>query len=288
MSRPAIAKTKSKVPDSLGIKKDVRRIPASRTGSTTKTPTTTPTDDGRWPSINSKPSPLMTKSLRGILPHESTLKSHRLNALVETNKTLEKYATLPRRRTTADSIKDLKAKSVSRENSITRSSLLRSRIGRDSAVLKTLPPYPRRKPTTRIKIYHETSCQTALTCTDIEKAFSGEAVSPSSPLDVEKSDRDVQVDMRLLDIEKLQDELKQAKEKCENLTKTLGEEREKSKKIESELKEQKSEKESLQKELQQNTERVLAILGGENNYGNNGNWCSKHLFSQLNHFSIFR
>lgn len=209
----------------------------------------------------------MTRSLRGILPHDGTPKSLRLSALAETNKTLEKYATLPRRKTTQDSIKDLKIKSVSRENSVTRSSLLRSRIGRDNPVLKTLPPYPRRKQTPKIKIYHEISSQTALTCNDIEKAFSGEVISPSSPLDTEKLEKEIQVDMRFLDLEKLQEELKQTKEKHENLTKTLQEEREKNKKLECELKGEKSEKESLRKELQQNTERVLAILGGHSNCG---------------------
>lgn len=262
----------------MNFKNEARRTPTSRGGNsstiTTKTPSSTPTDDGRWPSVNSKPAPLMTRSLRGILPHDSTPKSLRLSALAETNKTLEKYATLPRRKTnnTVDSIKDLKVKSVSRENSVTRSSLLRNRIGRDNSVLKTLPPYPRRKQTPKIKIYHEISSQTALTCTDIEKVFSGEAVLPSSPLDVEKLEKDVQVDMRLLDVERMQDELKLAKEKHENLMKTLQEEKERNQKLECELKGEKSEKESLQKELEQNTERVLAILGGQSNYGSNGKY----------------
>lgn len=210
----------------------------------------------------------MTRSLRGILPHDGTPKSLRISALAETNKTLEKYATLPRRRPTSDGIKDLKVKSVSRENSVTRSNLLRSRIGRDNAVLKTLPPYPRRKQTPKIKIYHEISSQTALTSLDIDKAFSGEAVSPSSPLDVEKLEKDVQVDMRLLDVERLQEELKQAKEKHDSLAKNLQEEKEKNKKLECELKEEKSEKESLQKELQQNSERVLALLGSNGKLSN--------------------
>lgn len=258
------------MPDNLNIKKDIRRTPVSRGNSSTKTPSSTPTDDGRWPSINSKPAPLMTRSLRGILPHDSTPKSARINSLAETNKTLEKYATLPRRRTVTESIKDLKVKSVSRDNSVTRSSLLRSRIGRDSGVLKTLPPYPRKKSMPKTKIYHETCSQTALTCTDIERALSGEAVSPADPSDVEKLDRDVQVDMRLLDLEKLQEELRQTKEKYDIIVKTLKDEKVKNQKLEEELKEQKSEKEGLQKELKQNTERVLAILGGENNCINGG------------------
>lgn len=259
--RSNTTKTKTKVPYGLNLKNDSRKTPESRGSSTSKTPTSTPTDDGRWPSVNSKPAPLMTRSLRGILPHEGTPKPAKLSLLAETNKTLEKYATLPRRRSARDSAKDLKVKSNSRENSATRSSVFRNRIGRDSPALKTLPPYPRRKQTPKTKIYHEISSQTALTCSDIEKAFSGEAVAPSSPLDVEKVEKDVQVDMRLLDLEKLQEELKQAKEKYDSLAKHLQEEKEKNTQLECELKGEKSEKESLQKELQQNSERVLALLG---------------------------
>lgn len=63
-------------PDSLNLngsnKKESKRcVSVSRPNATPKTPT-----DGRWPSVNSKPAPLMTRSLRGILPNsEKTTKA---------------------------------------------------------------------------------------------------------------------------------------------------------------------------------------------------------------------
>lgn len=275
--------TKPKPPDNLSVKKDVKRTQLVRSNSTNKTPVVTPTDDGRWPSVYSKPAPLMTRSLRGMLPNDATPKSLRVSTLTETNKTLEKYATLPRRRKekSADNLKKLQTKPLTRENSIARSSLFRSRNPRETAVLKTLPPYPRRKQTPKIKIYHETCSQTALTSTDIEKFFAGESVSPTNPHDIDKAEKDVQVDMRLLDVEKLQEELKQANEKYEGLLKSYDEQTEKLRIAEEELKGEHLEKEGLKNELTQNTERVLAILSGQNSYGSNGKYKTLIIINRI-------
>lgn len=269
--KPVTLKTKTKPTDNSGGRKDARHTPVSRTTPVTRTPASTPTDDGRWPSVNSKPAPLMTRSMRGILPQETASRSSRLSTWGESSRALEKYATLPRCRKEklTESIKPHKVKSVTRENGAWRTGLCRSKFVGDEVAVKSLPPYPR-KQTPKIKIYHETSSQTAFTLSDIEKAFAGETVSPSSLSDAEKIDKDIQVDTMTLDLEKVQEEIKQTKKKYEAASKLLRELQDKCRTTENELKEERLEKKSLSKELQQNTERVLAILSAENVCGSAG------------------
>lgn len=119
----------------------------------------------------------------------------------------------------------------------------------------------------KTKIYHEICVQTALTMSDVEKAFSGFCVPPKSPVDVEKIDKDVQVDMRARDVEKLQEQLKKLNEKYEGLCTKHKAQSEKLRETEDRLKEECLEKQGLKEELQNNSQRVLAILGGENSVG---------------------
>uniref|UniRef100_V5GQJ5 Uncharacterized protein n=1 Tax=Anoplophora glabripennis TaxID=217634 RepID=V5GQJ5_ANOGL len=237
-------------------KKETKKSTSTRNGSGTRTPSSTPTDDGRWPSINSKPAPLMSRSLKAQIDLKSRISP------MDT-KTIEKYATLPRRRKekSADSIKDQR-KATSRENSMHRIALRKS--SRETTPSKMTSSLYLPKSKQKTKIYHEICVQTALTLSDMEKAFSGFSVPPKSPIDVEKTDKDVQVDMRARDIEKLQDQLKKLNEKYEGLCSKHKAQSEKLKETEERLKEERLEKEGLKEELQNNSQRVLAILGGDN------------------------
>lgn len=238
-------------------KKEAKKSTSTRTVSGTRTPSTTPTDDGRWPSINSKPAPLMSRSLKAQI---ETSKS-RMSPMDA--KTIEKYATLPRRRKekSADNIKDQR-KPTSRENSMHRIALRKS--SRETTPSKMTGSLYLPKSKQKVKIYHEICVQTALTLSDMEKAFSGLSVPPKSPVDIEKTEKDVQVDMRARDVEKLQEQLKKLTEKYEDLCSKHKEQSEKLKETEERLKEESLEKEGLKEELQNNSQRVLAILGGEN------------------------
>ncbi|KAJ8918872.1 hypothetical protein NQ315_011164 [Exocentrus adspersus] len=207
----ALAKKETKKPSSTST----RNIPNSRT------PSSTPTDDGRWPSINSRPAPLMSRSLK-VQVESSKQKMSPMDT-----KTIEKYATLPRRRKekSADNIMDQK-KPSSRENSMHRIALRKS--SRETTPSKIIP------------------------------------TPPKSPIDVEKCHKDVQVDMRLRDVEKLQDQLKKMNEKYEDLCTKHKIQSEKLKETEERLKEECLEKDGLKEELQNNSQRVLAILKEEN------------------------
>ncbi|KAJ8964520.1 hypothetical protein NQ314_004815 [Rhamnusium bicolor] len=231
----------------------------TRNSSGTRTPSSTPTDDGRWPSINSKPAPLMSRSLKAQI-EMSKPKITQMDT-----KTIEKYATLPRRRKekSADSIKDQK-KPSSRENSMHRLALMK-KSSRETTPSKMTNSLYLPKNKQKIKIYHEICVQTALTMSDVEDALSGVMVPPKSPVDIEKCDRDVQVDMRARDIEKLQEQLKRVNEKYETLCNEHKIQTEKLKETEAKLKEERFEKDGLREELQNNSQRVMAILGGENN-----------------------
>lgn len=261
-------KTPSKsraVPDNLPLsfnKKETKKT-ASRGSSSTRTPTGTPSDDGRWPSVNSKPAPLLAKTPRA----ETPIKSRLSHVVDNKNNTLEKYATLPRRRKekSADNINDVK-RTLSRENSANRSSTLRRQI----TPQKTLPPYPRKKAIPKTKIYHEISIQTALTNSDIEKALSGVAVNPSHPQDTEKCDKEIQADRSYEELEKVKEQHNKLNELYEKLKTEHEETRKKLLDTEERLNGEIIEKNGLKEELRQNTERVLAILGGDENISKEG------------------
>ncbi|KAK4875641.1 hypothetical protein RN001_012063 [Aquatica leii] len=114
------------------------------------------------------------------------------------SKALEKYATFPRRRKekSADNLHDINKDSNPNKATVKRQSL----------TPRSLPRYPRKKSIPKTKIYHEVGMQTALTQRDIEKAFSGVAVNPAQPQDVETCDKHVQVDRNIEELDKLQEQ----------------------------------------------------------------------------------
>lgn len=284
LTKSLTTRTKT-APDSLSlhqisVKKDTKKNNNNNTtkqNTTTKTtPSITPTDDGRWPSIHSRPAPSLTRSFRGLIPNDTPPARNRLQSS-EAKNTLEKYGTLPRRRKekSADSIRELQRRPNSRDSSTSRSNpitALKKQNSREGTPAKSLPPYPRKRTATKTKIYHEISVQTAWTVSDIEKALAGLVVSPNDPKDAEKIDRDVQVDCGKEELLKAQEDLKEMKEKYERLVEEMGVERKMLEEIEQRLKEERVEKDGLKEELRRNTDRVLAILGGDGNVvENDGN-----------------
>lgn len=260
------AKTPSKtrtVPDNLPLansnKKDNLKKTAIKGNPINRTPIATPSDDGRWPSINSKPAPLLAKNVRS---EQKRLLTNNNSEIPKSN-ALDKYATLPRRRKerSAESIKELKKQS-SRESSLGRTSSFRKQILKDTPQ-KTLPPYPRKKPTPKIKIYHETSIQTALTINDIEKAFNGLTVQPLQPQDVEKHDKEIQADRKDEEFDKMQEQHNKLTELYEKLKVQYDEQKKLYLETEEKLKCELIEKDGLKEELRQNSDRVLAILAND-------------------------
>ncbi|XP_023024133.2 microtubule-binding protein cornetto [Leptinotarsa decemlineata] len=239
----------------------------TRTPSNSRTPSTTPTDDGRWPSVNSKPAPLMSRSLKGQLDSPKQ-KISQLDA-----KTIEKYATLPRQKKEkkSENVKDVK-KNSSRENTLHRMAL-NKKSSRDNTPSKMTNSIFLSKNKQKIKIYHECCIQTALTMTDVENALSGVMINPKSPKDSEKCDRDVQADLMTREMENLQEKLSQLNEKYESLQNEHKLQTEKLNETELKLRDEIIQKEGLQQELQINSQRVLAILGGDGevNLGSDNN-----------------
>lgn len=268
---------KKAVPNSLLLnsgKKIGRAVPVGKIpqAKTTCKLAATPTDDGRWPSVHSKPAPLMTRSARCILPGECGDKAKKVEEKKKEARTVEKYATLPRRRKER-SAEDL-AEGKAREHSASRhpkpllktlKDTLRSESvdskpkSEQKPRLKASPskqtPFAiRRKTAVKTKIYKETSSQTLLTRSDIENALPGLSVNPPRSEELEK--------------------LTQQHELLNELYRKLSLEFEKQKlqleETEGKLKEERTEKEGLEVELRKNTERVLAILGDKPNEENGG------------------
>lgn len=254
------------VPNNLTLsitKKEGKSKPStSRASSTTRTPITTPTDDGRWPSINSKPAVSMGKAVRGLFTGEA---SKRNNTTNNKSSTLEKYATLPRRRKeNVENLKENKSTTI-KENNLNRNNVIKKQTSRESSTPKSLPPYPRKKNVPKTKIYHEISIQTALTQTDIEKALSGITFQPTSPQDVEKVVKEIQVDIKLKETEQLKEKIKTLSEHNEKLKEEFKIQSKNCCDLDERLKYEKLDNERLKEELKQNTERVLAILGNDGN-----------------------
>lgn len=244
----------------LSTKKDSKRPSSARTPSTTRTPQVTPTDDGRWPSVNSKPAPLMARSLKGAIDPTKPKPITQMET-----KTIEKYATLPRRKKekSAESIKDPPKKTNSRESSSNRLSVSKKLPSRETTPSKYSMYTNKAKQ--KVKIYHETSIQTALTMTDVEKALNGEVVTLKDPNEREKCHAEVQVDMSQKELEKLREQVRLMTEKFEHLQGDYKAQTEKLKETEDKLKAEALEKEGLKQELETNTQRVLALLGNDNN-----------------------
>ncbi|XP_053690139.1 uncharacterized protein LOC128738788 [Sabethes cyaneus] len=269
-------------PDSLptGIKEGspvIQRINLSRTPSVTRgrTPIGTPTDDGRWPSVGGKGNAASRCNGRAgsTAPDGISIKT-RVGTLALEGKPsspLDKFGTLPRRRRER-SAEDLKAGSP-RSDSMTRDqnrmtmSLIKKlpSTTRQETPVKTIPNYPRlasvtRKLVQKTKIYHETSVQTAITCKDVEDAFNGKAKDIRVDA-VEKCQKATQSDIRDKEMEKLEEKVKKLTTEYTALMTKHSEKSQLVTSLEQKLLKEREEKLAAQKELQNNSERVLGMLG---------------------------
>ncbi|RZF34358.1 hypothetical protein LSTR_LSTR008897 [Laodelphax striatellus] len=200
-------------------------------------------DDGRWPSSFSKShqvnlpkssrqslvSSISIQDTKKISSPQSLMSTSFCQMLLDssTNNTLDKYATLPRRRRKSAENLSLPPNINSREPSLNRTASLRRKhlaamnatgSSSPSPPVKTMPPYPGSggRAKTRTKIYHETSVQTSLTSADLEDALAG-----SPPVDVhtrvEVQHREVQVDRRIEAVERLEAQLKNMQQEIDKL-----------------------------------------------------------------------
>ncbi|XP_030768385.1 myosin-15-like [Sitophilus oryzae] len=254
-SRTSIASSRSKpVPNNLDLnrKDSVRKTQGPRSMPPTclsRTSTqATPTEDNRW---SSKTSSAMTRSLRVNTEHKSRI-SH------TDSKTIEKYATLPRRKKEKDKVTDEK-KVLNPSTTINKKS---SKENTPSRMFSSLY-VPKNKAKT--KIYHEMNIQTALTMCDINKALNGAMVSPKDPQDIDQCTKEVQVDIHSKEMEKLKNQLRNLTEKYDSLLSQHKDQTEKLNETESRLKAETLEKKGLREELNNNSQRVLAILGQAEN-----------------------
>ncbi|CAG9760994.1 unnamed protein product [Ceutorhynchus assimilis] len=247
-SRTNSASRSKPVPNNLELNKATPKTrsssrsnqPNSLTCSLTKSSTqATPVEDGRWP-YNRQPSS-MTRSFRGTIDQKPKLSQ-------TDSKTIEKYATLPRRK---------KEKEIKDEKKTINNLALVHKKPTPSKMFSSFLP----KSKAKTKIYHEINIQTALTMTDIEKAFEGALVAVKDPEETDKCSKEIQVDMRARDIEKLKEQLKNLTEKYDNLVMEHKGQTEKLRETENRLKEERMEKDGLREELNNNSQRVLAILG---------------------------
>ncbi|PSN34415.1 hypothetical protein C0J52_16624 [Blattella germanica] len=210
------------------------------------------TDDGRWPSSANKSHSVTPRSRAVVVEGQSRkLSASALTTPLMESKAsaLEKYATLPRRRRCKSPDipapvpimieTPLRSHSVSRDPSLNRAASLRKQHHqRDGSLNKSLPPYPRRR-FHKTVIYHETSSQTALTASDVEKALAGIPVREPAPIDaVETQEQEVQVDRRMEDLQHLESQLKILTENSERQREELTEkerqlEQEKAERLES-------------------------------------------------------
>lgn len=267
-------------PDSLptGIKEGspvIQRVSLSRTPSVTRgrTPLGTPTDDGRWPSVGGKgnTTPRSTTRASSVAPEGLAIKTRVGTLALEAKVScpLDKFGTLPRRRK-EKSAEDLKgsssrSESVTRESNRMTSSLMKKLpSSKQDTPTRTMPSYPRlvgvtKKLVQKTKIYHETSVQTAITCKDVEDAFSGNAKNIKVEA-VEMCHIHTQSDIRDKEMEKLEEKLKKLTSEYSTLMTKHSEKSQMVTALEQKLLKEREEKLAAQKELQSNSERVLGML----------------------------
>lgn len=178
------------------------RVKPTRTSSARCRKPGTPSDDGKWPSPPSRNTPPGFRAGEAAKPRAS----------LDSKATLERYATLPRRR-----------KEPSPETSPKREARSSSAVGRKPPVrdrehIQTRAA-PRVGQRARVRIYHETGAQTVLTGRDVERALGGAPVRTEA-VRVERRDRGVQADGRRAELGRLETQLRQvtaaaARQACE-------------------------------------------------------------------------
>lgn len=263
-------------PDSLPVSSPMAPpLSASKRMSTltrtqsVRTPGTTPTDSGRWPFGPQTPRSATNRSTAGDLMVKTRLGQMALDQS-GAQSTFDKYATMPRRRRersteqkTAES--STRSSSISRERltGTTRMSISTTNAQKSTPVATTTTPKMRsvvRRLTQKVKIFHETSSQTAMTSEDVENAFAGRA---TPAVDVAIRDRravGTQSEIRDREMEELRRRVKHLAEEGEQLRSALGGKTILLASVEQQLVREKEAKLKLQKELQCNSERVVAIL----------------------------
>ncbi|XP_058466500.1 uncharacterized protein LOC131439474 [Malaya genurostris] len=280
-SKPIVPTKRPPKPDSLptGIKEGspaIQRSTLSRTPSVTRgrTPLGTPTDDGRWPSVGGKGTmaPRSTCRASSAAVDGISIKT-RVGTLALEGKAsspLDKFGTLPRRRRerSADELKvgSPRSDSLTRDqNRMTTSLIKKLPSTKPEIPTRTLPSYPRlagvtKKIIQKTKIYHETSVQTAMTCKDVEDAFNGKAKDIKVDA-VETSQKATQSDIRDKEMDKLEEKLKKLTAEYSTLMTKHSEKSQMVTALEQKLLKEREEKLAAQKELQNNSERVLGMLG---------------------------
>ncbi|XP_058832691.1 uncharacterized protein LOC131690743 [Topomyia yanbarensis] len=279
--KPPVQAKRPTKPDSLptGIKEGspaIQRANLSRTPSLTRgrTPLGTPTDDGRWPSVGGKGTiPPRSAGRAGSAAPEGVSIKTRVGTLALEGKPsspLDKFGTLPRRRRerSAEELKisSPRSDSLTRDqNRMTTSLIKKLPPTKQEITTRTLPNYPRlvgvtKKLIQKTKIYHETSVQTAITCQDVEDAFNGKAKDIKVDA-VETSQKATQSDIRDKEMEKLEEKLKKLTAEYSTLMSKHSEKSQMVTALEQKLLKEREEKLAAQRELQNNSERVLGMLG---------------------------
>lgn len=262
---------RSHIPDSLpsGLKEVTtpiaQRVVGSRTPSATRsrTPGTPIVEDGRWPSMGTKPSVPIKSSRAGSATPENIVVKTRVGLLNLDLKSpsIDKFATLPRRRrekSSDDLFSNVRSSSAQREK-MTSSVIRRQQSLRESPSTRTLSLPRRSKTIPKTKIYHETTVQTAITGIDIEQAFVGikKDINIES---IETRNKSSQVDIRDKEIELLQEQVRKLTDEYANIQGQLTERSQTLNDVEKQLNREREEKQAMTKELKSNTERVLGLL----------------------------
>ncbi|TMW47483.1 hypothetical protein DOY81_007434 [Sarcophaga bullata] len=252
---------------SMSMQRLVQRTPSLNRARTPSTP-----DDGRWPSVNSNSRSSVTRRGLSVTPDLSSMKmrSSMMASMEIKSSSTSPYGTLPRRRK-QKSVEDLTGRS-SRSSSITRESRMTSSVIMTSrkslatsyntssastptqhktmtsslSLAKTSTLRKSQTPSVKTRIYHETACQTALTNSDLEKAFAGVVHAARSIESVEQKDQETQTEIRDQEMARLREELRHLAQREQELSSKLKRERE--------------EKLAMQRELHMNTEKVMGLL----------------------------
>lgn len=251
---------------SMSMQRLIQRTPSLSRARTPSTP-----DDGRWPGVSNSRSSTARRGL-SVTPDLSSLKmrSSMMASMEIKSSSTSPYGTLPRRRK-QKSVEDLtgrssRSSSITRESRMTSSVIMTSRKSLATSYASSSNNTPTqhktmssslslaktsslRKPQTttcKTRIYHETGSQTALTNSDLEKAFAGVAYSARSIDSVEQKDQEIQAEIRDQEMERLRDEVRHLAQREQELTVKLKRERE--------------EKLAMQRELHLNTEKVMGLL----------------------------
>lgn len=238
-----------------------------------RTPGSTPTiEDGRWPSLATPKSVIKSNRNGGssVTPENIVIKTKAGPISLDfKSSSIDKYATLPRRRKEKSDEDLFRAKSIrstsAQRDRMTSSVVVKRQLSKESTpAVASTPTKPMtqksgKKTMPKTRIYHETSVQTAITCKDIADAFAG-VIRDIRVDGIEFCDRASQVDIRDREIERLQSQVKQLNAQVNGLQETVAERSQSLTTCEQQLSRERDEKLALEKEMKSNTERVMGML----------------------------